>query len=65
MRLELVQLAYQYHRHRLRRRLRLVRHLGLRTGLCYKYIHGREGEKKLGDVEKEPVEKQVLDGGRL
>ena len=44
---------------------RLVHTLGLRTGLCYEYIHGREGEKKLGDVEKEPVEKQVLDEGRL
>ena len=55
-------LACQYHRRRLRRRLRLVGHLGLRTGLYCEHVHGLEDEKKLGDVEKEPAEKRVLDG---
>ena len=63
MAMGLVPLVYLYHQHCLHSHL--VHPLGLRTGLCYEYIHGREGEKKLGDVEKEPVEKQVLDEGRL
>ena len=62
MSVEQVLPAYQYHRHRLRRRLRLVGHLGLRTGLYCEYVHGLEDERKLGDVEKEPAEKRVLDG---
>ena len=62
MSVEQVLLAYQYHRHRLRRRLRLVRHLGLQTGLYCEYVLGLEDERKLGDVEKEPAEKRVLDG---